>query len=502
MKEFSDTILYNVDAYIILVDRNFLVEKTNYYNLNNTSEGQVLRRVGELLRCKNGLDAGACGSHENCKVCPVRNSIEKCFREKGHFSPLETPMRLYMSEKMDNYVDCIVCVSGTYLQLDQDDKVLLTVRDVTRQKKILDELEEARRNAEWAGEQKTAFLANMSHEIRTPLNAIVGFAGLLGTASDQDRISYVEIIKGNTNMLLQLVNDILDMSKIEAGTLEFIYTDVDVNQIMRELEGIFRLRLEEADVPVRIIFEPKLPVCFIHTEKNRISQVISNFLSNAFKYTDEGKSITVTLKQIGKKLLLQVKDTGSGIPVEKLNNVFGRFEKLDLLKQGFGLGLSICKSILDKMGGKIWEESELGVGTCYYFSIPYNGTFTVVGEQNKPLILVAEDMDCNYELVKAILEERYSVLRANDGIDVVTKYESHKPDLILMDVRMPGLDGLSAAGIIRELNPTIPIIATTAFAFETDRGMALAAGCNEYMSKPLEAEKLKTMIERCLENKL
>jgi hypothetical protein len=157
VKEFSDTILYNVDAYIILVDRNFLVEKTNYYNLNNTSEGQVLRRVGELLRCKNGLDAGACGSHENCKVCPVRNSIEKCFREKGHFSPLETPMRLYMSEKMDNYVDCIVCVSGTYLQLDQDDKVLLTVRDVTRQKKILDELEEARRNAEWAGEQKTAF---------------------------------------------------------------------------------------------------------------------------------------------------------------------------------------------------------------------------------------------------------------------------------------------------------------------------------------------------------
>lgn len=143
-----------------------------------------------------------------------------------------------MSEKMDNYVDCIVCVSGTYLQLDQDDKVLLTVRDVTRQKKILDELEEARRNAEWAGEQKTAFLANMSHEIRTPLNAIVGFAGLLGTASDQDRISYVEIIKGNTNMLLQLVNDILDISKIEAGTLEFIYTDVDVNQIMRELEGI------------------------------------------------------------------------------------------------------------------------------------------------------------------------------------------------------------------------------------------------------------------------
>lgn len=202
VKEFSDSILYNVDAYIILANRNFLVEKTNYYNLNNTSEGRVLRRVGELLRCKNALDAGACGSHENCKACPVRNSIEKCFREKGHFSQLETSMRLYLSEKMDNYVDCVVCVSGSYLQLNQDDKVLLTVRDVTRQKKVLDELEMAKRNAELAGEQKTAFLANMSHEIRTPLNAIVGFAGLLAAASEQDRNSYVEIIKGNTNMLL------------------------------------------------------------------------------------------------------------------------------------------------------------------------------------------------------------------------------------------------------------------------------------------------------------
>ena len=246
-------------------------------------------------------------------------------------------MRLYMSEKMDNYVDCIVCVSGTYLQLDQDDKVLLTVRDVTRQKKILDELEEARRNAEWAGEQKTAFLANMSHEIRTPLNAIVGFAGLLGTASDQDRISYVEIIKGNTNMLLQLVNDILDMSKIEAGTLEFIYTDVDVNQIMRELEGIFRLRLEEADVPVRIIFEPKLPVCFIHTEKNRISQVISNFLSNAFKYTVQG-SITMGYEIRENGICFYVSDTGTGIPEDKVSQVFETFYKVGCQASRYRIG--------------------------------------------------------------------------------------------------------------------------------------------------------------------
>ena len=334
IKELSDSILYNVDAYIILANRNFLVEKTNYYNLTNTTESQVMCRVGELLHCKNALDAGECGAHENCKMCPVRNAIEKCFRENGHFSQLETPMRLYLSEKTDNYIDCVVSVSGTYLQLNNDDKVLLTVRDVTRQKKVRDELEAAKQEAELAGEQKTAFLANMSHEIRTPLNAIVGFAGLLATATEEDRNSYVEIIKGNTNMLLQLVNDILDMSKIEAGTLEFIYNDVDVNQIMRELEGIFRLRLEEADSPVRIVFEPKLSVCFIHTEKNRVSQVLSNFLSNAFKYTSEGY-ITMGYEVRENELYFYVTDTGTGIPEGKVERVFERFTKLDAKRQGW-----------------------------------------------------------------------------------------------------------------------------------------------------------------------
>ena len=378
-------------------------------------------------------------------------------------------------------------------------KVLGFIADIQKRRDDEQALIEAKQRAEESDCLKSAFLANVSHEIRTPLNAIVGFSEVIAhTESECEREEYFFIVKANSNLLLHLINDILDLSRIESGKMEFIDENIQMDELCEELRQMHQMRIKN---DVKIIFERPAASLTIVSDSHRLRQLYSNLISNAIKYTEKG-AITFGYKLKGDMMEGYVRDSGSGIPAEKLNNVFGRFEKLDLLKQGFGLGLSICKSILDKMGGEIWVESELGVGSCFYFLIPCNGTFPVAGEQNKPLILVAEDMDCNYELVKAILEERYSVLRANDGIDVVTKYESSKPDLILMDVRMPGLDGLSAAGIIRELNPTVPIIATTAFAFETDREMALAAGCNEYMSKPLEAEKLKTMVERYLENKL
>ena len=378
-------------------------------------------------------------------------------------------------------------------------KVLGFIADIQKRRDDEQALIEAKQRAEESDRLKSAFLANVSHEIRTPLNAIVGFSEVIAhTEGECEREEYLDIVKANSNLLLHLINDILDLSRIESGKMEFIDENIQMDELCEELRQMHQMRIKN---DVKIIFERPAASLTIVSDSHRLRQLYSNLISNAIKYTEKG-AITFGYKLKGDMMEGYVRDSGSGIPAEKLNNVFGRFEKLDLLKQGFGLGLSICKSILDKMGGEIWVESELGVGSCFYFLIPCNGTFPVAGEQNKPLILVAEDMDCNYELVKAILEERYSVLRANDGIDVVTKYESSKPDLILMDVRMPGLDGLSAAGIIRELNPTVPIIATTAFAFETDREMALAAGCNEYMSKPLEAEKLKTMVERYLENKL
>lgn len=514
-KDFSDAILRNIDAYIVLANRNFLVEKTNYYSLNSEKDDCVLHRVGELLRCKNALDSGACGTHENCKSCPVRASIERCFREKNGFSRLEAPMRLYLSDDTDNYVDCVVSVSGAYMVQNRDEKVLLTVRDITRLKEVQEELEAARRVAEVAGEQKTAFLANMSHEIRTPLNAIVGFAGLLSNASESERNSYVEIIKGNTNMLLQLVNDILDMSKIEAGTLEFIYSDTDVNQIMRELEGIFRLHLEEADSPVRIVFEPCLPVCFIHIEKNRVSQVLSNFLSNAFKYTKEG-SITLGYKVREDDIYFYVQDTGAGIPAGKVDKVFERFMKLDAKKQGTGLGLSISRTIIKKLGGEIGVFSEYGKGSTFWFTLPvkpfdflplqqrtedvsetveFNETEYDAGAVRRT-ILIAEDMDDNYLLYKIYLEKHYDLIRATNGEEAVSKYLECNPDIILMDIGMPVVDGYQATDAIRQLSSDIPIVAVTAFAYDEDRRKVMSRGFNGYLSKPLNKDELLKMLHK------
>ena len=224
-----------------------------------------------------------------------------------------------------------------------------------------------REKAEEANRLKSAFLANMSHEIRTPLNAIVGFSTLLTNEENQEeREEFIKIIENNNELLLQLINDILDLSKIEAGTLEFTYSDVDVNSLLTGIEQSCRIRNQHPEV--QISFEERLPQCLIHTEQNRLTQVITNLLNNAMKFTTRG-SIRFGYRQEGNMLRFYVKDTGCGIPADKIDSVFGRFVKLNSFQQGTGLGLSICKTIVEKLGGEIGVESEEGKGTLFWFTI-------------------------------------------------------------------------------------------------------------------------------------
>lgn len=366
----ASAILKNVHAYILLIDNDFKVLKTNYYQLTGTQKGLEEKRVGDLLQCRNALSAeGGCGTHAYCGSCPIRCAIRQAFEQRRGFTDLEATLNVLTSEKKS--VECDTVISGSYFLLNEEENMVLTVHDITQLKETEKQLTLAKEKAENADLSKSAFLANMSHEIRTPLNAITGFAEVLASANtEEEKAQYQEIIKMNADLLLQLVNDILDMSKIEAGTLEFVYTKVDINLLLSDLRQLFQMRVNDAGKNIQIIAEPSLPSCSIETDRNRVAQVLSNFTTNAIKFTQEG-TISIGYEARDTELYFYVTDTGAGIPADKLPEVFGRFVKLNKDKKGTGLGLSISKTIVNKLEGQIGADSVEGKGSTFWFTIPY-----------------------------------------------------------------------------------------------------------------------------------
>lgn len=382
-------------------------------------------------------------------------------------------------------------------------------QDITDKKRMTDELIRLRDKAEEANRLKTAFLANMSHEIRTPLNAIVGFSNLIAQTENPEEIKeYCHIIETNNELLLQLINDILDLSKIEAEQLEFVFSDISVPDIFNGLKQIYKLRVKEG---VELVCDLPEGEYIIHSERNRLTQVVSNFLTNACKFTSEG-SIKMGFTGFKNGLRFYVTDTGKGIAQENVPYVFDRFTKFDSFVQGTGLGLSICQTIIKRLGGDIGVESELGKGSTFWFTIPCEVKSSdpsieterspelvvparSVSEKQQKCILIAEDNESNYFLVSSILKNDYLLERAVNGEEAVRMCRTLSPDLILMDIRMPEMDGLEATREIRKIDKEVPIIALTANAFDEDREKALKAGCNDYLSKPIPGEKLKETLK-------
>ncbi len=400
-------------------------------------------------------------------------------------------------------------------------EVFISFVDISKRKEFEKELKEAKQKAETANIYKNRFLANMSHEIRTPLSGVVGFADLLDNEELEDatRKKYVNIIKNSSRQLSNLINDIIDISKIEANELNLEIKDCNINELFDQLKTIF-IEIKKQKNKSQITLEANCPEKYadliIKTDPLRLQQVMINLIGNAVKYSDKGRIEFGFSVPDENKISFFVKDEGAGIPNDKLNVIFNRFEQLNTednpTVEGTGLGLAISKGIVELLNGKINVESKLGKGTCFSFTIPLiRGDKQKISKKDilpntlnlrEMSLLVADDNDMNIEYFKALFADFVgNIVYVKNGEEALEAYKN-KPDFdaVLMDISMPGMNGVAAAEEIFKINPKAKIIAQTAYAMNADRKKFLDLGFVDYISKPIDKEKLIDKL-KCLNNK-
>lgn len=394
---------------------------------------------------------------------------------------------------------------------------LLIMVDVTEKKRILDDLIEAKEKAEESDRLKTAFLHNFSHEIRTPVNAIVGFSGLLNDPEllPEKRKFFTDVIVQSSNQLLSIITDIIHIATIEAGQERALEEDVNLNELMRFLNEQFSFKIQGRRIKINYELALRDEEAIILSDNGKLTSILTNLIGNAVKFTNQGSVIFGYFFK-GDQLEFYVKDTGIGIPAEMHEKIFERFRQVDYSENrqygGFGLGLSISKSYVELLGGKIWLNSEPGRGSAFYFTLPYKkaknmdvsdkqtGKTQDKAVRQQKVVLIAEDEDINYILmVKQLSSLDLNIIRAINGLDAVVKCESNPDiDLVLMDIKMPEMDGFEATSRIKAMRPDLPIVAQTAFTTESDKKRAFECGCTDFITKPIDRQLLIDKVKNLL----
>ena len=381
----------------------------------------------------------------------------------------------------------------------EDNKVLCLNMDIGDRIRRMDELLAQRRRAEESDKMKSVFVANMSHEINMPLNAIIGFSEYLMNEEDsQKRQKYMDVVRNSTNLLLQIINDILDLSRLEAGMGEFKIEKTDIIALVMEVAEVY---IPEMPPGVRLLMDIPDGNIQIPTDANRVKQVLFNFISNAKKHTEKG-SITLKVEENNEYLTFSVADTGCGIPEDKLEVIFNRFEKLNRHVQGTGLGLAICKFIVNQLGGNITVTSKVNEGTVFSFTIPYQyvapqkesiGSMRELAANLRKKVLLAETSETDLQFIIHALTNKYDVIEVTDSEKIINAFILENPNLVLISKEIVDkTDHIIRR--IRAISATIPIILMTTSDFYYDQRWAIDNGCTSAISKPFSASNIKELV--------
>ena len=529
-----------VYEYVRSIKDNWLLRQDSYMNMvfeNSPDIIMLLDNNGGLVYCANGfLRKTHVRSFASLRHVHYTEVFSR-FCEKDQLNEIEKFFNLAMKEKKPVVLDRIMDIgkdgnpghyeihfTPMYSKDGAFQGAFILFHDMT-------EIMQAKIRTEQASQAKTNFLANMSHEIRTPLNAIIGMTAIATNSPEPERKDYcLAKISGASTHLLGIINDILDMSKIEEGKLELCFTEFNYSSMLHQITSIFEFRIKEKKLIFTVNTDPLIPDIIV-TDKQRLAQIITNLISNAIKFTPEEGSITVDSKLLDLDhnenactLEIKVSDTGIGIASEEQGKLFHSFVQVDSSISrkfgGTGLGLAIIKKITEMMQGDIRIESELGKGAVFIIKIKANlkkqdtessqsdsdavSTVPIEGFKGKQILLV-EDVEINREIVIALLKDfGIEITEAEDGQQAFEKFSEapEKFDLIFMDIHMPGVNGYESTKLIRSLDhpkaKTIPIIAMTANVFKEDVDRCLAAGMNDHLGKPLDLNDVVNVLNKYL----
>ncbi|MDA3882078.1 MAG: ATP-binding protein [Bacteroidales bacterium] len=404
-------------------------------------------------------------------------------------------------------------VSNVY-ESNNKNVIQCNIRDISSQIEIEKDLIKAKDKAEESDHLKSAFLANMSHEIRTPMNGILGFAELLRTPNltGEEQQKYIQIIEKSGARMLNIINDIVSISKIESGLAEVNLTESNINDQIKYIYTFFKPEIDNKGI--QFLYKTPLPFskAIIKTDREKIFAILTNLVKNAIKYSEKG-SIELGYHKKDKYLEFYVKDSGIGIDSTRQKAIFERFVQADVSDkhafQGAGLGLSISKAYVEMLGGKLWVESQTGIGSTFYFTIPYtielqepvvnkNDTVNIkLKVRNLKILVVDEDETSDLLLSIMLTKISRKILHARSGLEAIELCRNNPDtDLILMDIKMPVMDGYEATRQIRQFNKDVIIIAQTAYGLAGDREKVIEAGCNEYLAKPIRKNEFMSLIQR------